>query len=691
MFSVASPESGETIRNREVRYRRPDGKIFDLILNAGPLVGKENKVLGSLISLLDITERKRAESVLQSTLQRFYLMLASMYSGVLLMTDEGRVEFVNQAFCDSYGLKEAPVDLVGLASGDLLERIRHAYLHPDQATARVREILQRGQPVRGEEFAMQGGRTALRDFVPLSVDGKSSGRLWIHVDITERKRAEERLRDSENRFREMAETVPEILFTALPDGSMDYVNERGLDYAGLPAGEAVGDGWMKVVHPQDIEQSVRSVGESLRTGQPYELKQRLRAADGSYRWFLARARAVRDEKGNILKWFGSATDIHDMMQVEEALQASEARFRTLAEEMPHFVWETDADGKVLFANKRFYDFTGLTYEQAKAGGWLAVQHPDDAPAVEAAWLAALKGLGDYDVESRIRNRSTGEYRWFRIKGSPVTDSSGRIIRWVGTCTDINDVKQAEESMRIANESLEQRVRERTMDLQNLAKKLELSRGELRKLASELVMAEERERKRIAGVLHDEIAQTLAAARMRADMIRGIPSDQEERMKETKALLAQSIRETRSLMNDLGTPLLFDMGLQAACESLADRLMRIHPVRIRCDIGDAYKGLDPDVKIILYQLIRELLNNIVKHSQAQNALVAIDTENGMFRVKVTDDGVGFDPEVLGAPTAEGGFGLYSIRERLIAVDGTLRIESAPGAGTTVTAIVPSKMN
>jgi signal transduction histidine kinase len=144
------------------------------------------------------------------------------------------------------------------------------------------------------------------------------------------------------------------------------------------------------------------------------------------------------------------------------------------------------------------------------------------------------------------------------------------------------------------------------------------------------------------------------------------------------------------MNDLGNPLLFDMGLQAACESLAERLMRIHPVRIRCDIRDAYKCLDPDIKIILYQLIRELLNNIVKHSQAQNAHVAIDTENGIFRVKVTDDGMGFDPETLGAPTTEGGFGLYSIRERLIAVDGTLRIESAPGAGTTVTATVPATM-
>ena len=103
---------------------------------------------------------------------------------------------------------------------------------------------------------------------------------------------------------------------------------------------------------------------------------------------------------------------------------------------------------------------------------------------------------------------------------------------------------------------------------------------LRKLASELVMAEERERKRIAGVLHDEVAQTLAAAKMRIDMLQGIPSDQDKQtLKEAKALLLQSIQETRALMTDIGNPLLFDMGLQAACESLANRLMERHPVRI----------------------------------------------------------------------------------------------------------------
>ena len=386
----------------------------------------------------DITKRKQAETVLQNTLQRFYLMLAGMYSGVLLMTDEGEVEFVNQAFCDFYGLKEAPMDLAGLASRDFLERIRPAYLHPDEAVARIREILQSGQPVRGEEFAMQGGRTAMRDFIPLSVDGKSCGRLWIHFDITE-------------------------------------------------------------------------------------------------------------------------------------------------------------------------------------------------------------------------------------------------------------LKQAEEALREANELLEQRVRERTRALQHLTEQLEGSRGDLRRLASELVMAEERERKRIAGVLHDDIAQILATVRMRLDLLGGLPSDQQETLKEAKALLLQSIQETRTLMTDIGNPLLFDMGLKAACESLAKRLMERHAVRIRCDIRDAYKHLNPDVKTILFQVIRELLNNVVKHSGAQNAHVTIDMDNGHFSMKVTDDGAGFDPQMLGAPTVDGGFGLYSIRERLLAIGGSLRIESAPGTGTVVTAILPAALD
>ncbi len=214
---------------------------------------------------------------------------------------------------------------------------------------------------------------------------------------------------------------------------------------------------------------------------------------------------------------------------------------------------------------------------------------------------------------------------------------------------------------------------------------------LRKLASELVMAEERERKRIAGVLHDDIAQILASARMRLDLLEGIPSNQEHKLKEAKALLVESLQETRALMNDLGNPVLFDLGLRAACEAFAKQLMERNPVRIHCDIQDAFKDLHTNMKTILYQVVRELLNNIAKHSQAQNAHVRIDMENGHFRVQVTDDGVGFNPRMRGAPTVEGGFGLYSIRERLIAINGSLTIESTPGNGTVVTAILPETLD
>jgi signal transduction histidine kinase len=142
-------------------------------------------------------ERERAESVLQATLQRFYVVLSGMYPAILLVTDEGRVEFANQAFCDRFGLEDATADLVGLASGVMIEKIKHSYRHPDEAVARIEEIVDRGHPVTGEELAMHDGGTCLRDFVPLNVEGKSYGRLWVHTDITGLKRAEEVLLRSE--------------------------------------------------------------------------------------------------------------------------------------------------------------------------------------------------------------------------------------------------------------------------------------------------------------------------------------------------------------------------------------------------------------------------------------------------------------------------------------------------------------
>ncbi|HET6490590.1 MAG TPA: sensor histidine kinase, partial [Syntrophales bacterium] len=247
----------------------------------------------------------------------------------------------------------------------------------------------------------------------------------------------------------------------------------------------------------------------------------------------------------------------------------------------------------------------------------------------------------------------------------------------------------EEALRHANEHLEQRVRERTMDLQNLTGQLERSRDDLRKLASELVLAEERERKRIATVLHDDIAQTLAAVKMQLSILQAKPDSDTcaDDMIKVQRLLHEAILETRALMNEVGNPLLSDLGVAAACESLTNRLMARNPIVIAFDVPDALTDLTPDTKVILFQAIRELLNNVVKHSNARNATVRIDREDGLIRAQVKDDGMGFDPRILGAPTAEGGFGLFSIRERLMAFNGNLQIQSAPGKGTVATVVLP----
>jgi signal transduction histidine kinase len=189
-------------------------------------------------------ERKRAESILQTTLQRFYAILSSMYSAVLLVTDEGRVEFANQAFCDRFGMADEPADLVGLYSGVMLEKIKHGYRHPDEALARIREVLGRAQPVIGEELAMQGEGTCLRDFIPLNVDGKSYGRLWLHMDISERKRAEEALLRSEklasvgrmaatiaHEINNPLEVVTNALFIAKSAGNLPEITCQYLDIA----------------------------------------------------------------------------------------------------------------------------------------------------------------------------------------------------------------------------------------------------------------------------------------------------------------------------------------------------------------------------------------------------------------------------------------------------------------------------
>ena len=375
----------------------------------------------------DITERKQVEDKLQSTLQRFYLMLASMYSGFLLMTDEGRIEFVNQAFCDFYGLEEKPAEVIGLASRDLLDRIKHAFLLPAEAAGRIQEILQHGQPVRNEEFVMQGRRMAMRDFVPLSVNGKSCGRLWIHTDITERKRMEDKLRESEERYRLLAETMLQGVVHQDAEGDIIAMNPAAELILGKNREQFLGSSSVDEEH-----HTVRENGEqfpglehpsmvALRTGQPVRgvVMGVFNPKLDAYRWINIDAVPVfRPGDNSPSEVYTVFEDITGRKKAEETLHQSEKRYRTLFDSMTegfaiHEIItdekDTPTDWRFLDINPAFERLTGL-----KRDNVVGRTHSEVLPGDDPKWLRMYGAVALTGEPVQFENYSPSLNRHYEV-------------------------------------------------------------------------------------------------------------------------------------------------------------------------------------------------------------------------------------------------------------------------------------
>jgi PAS domain S-box-containing protein len=264
--------------------------------------------------------------------------------------------------------------------------------------------------------------------------------------------AEEALQSSERNLVALVNTIPTAAWTTRPDGYCDFLNQVWLDHAGMDAEQAQGWGWTEAIHPDDRAKLVEVWQSCLASGIPIDTEARIRRFDGSYRWFLIRGNPLKNQEGNILKWYGTCIDIEDRKRGEEALRARELSWRQIVDNIPGLVATQGAMGEVEFLNRQTLEYFGKTNEELKNWALIGAVHPDDLPHVIEVRKKSLETGQIYDVEHRCR-RSDGVYRWFQVRGLPVRDTQNQITAWYLLLTDIDDRKKAEEALQSSERNL----------------------------------------------------------------------------------------------------------------------------------------------------------------------------------------------------------------------------------------------
>src|SRR6267143_2171509 len=258
-------------------------------------------------------------------------------------------------------------------------------------------------------------------------------------------------RDSEARLRKILDTIPALAWCNLSDGSNDFVNRRWSDYTGLSQEEVKRVGCKVAIHPEDLPKWLDQWRSLLASGAGGEIEARLRRHDGAYRWFLIRVEPLQEESGEILRWYGTNTDIEDRKRTEENLREDEREIRRITEAIQQTIAVLNPSGVPIYANQALLDYIGLTLDDVIPSDFRArIFHPEDLERLHDEREAALlRGL-PFEIEQRAL-RKDGRYRCFLIQFNPLRDEHGEIIRWYATGTDIDDRKRNEE--RTQNENL----------------------------------------------------------------------------------------------------------------------------------------------------------------------------------------------------------------------------------------------
>jgi len=661
----------------------------------------KHKLQASARLIGEIIERKAAEQALRESEARLQAILENVSEGVIAADLDANLVHWNPAAIRMHGfatLEECRRRLPEFADIFELATLDGTVLPVDEwplsrilrgETLRDLEIRIRRRHGDWERVFRYGG-SLVRD-----ASGQPMMAVVTVSDITERKRAQEALRESRedlNRAQAVAHTGSWRLDVRRDELVWSDENHRMF---GIPKGTPMTyETFLSTVHPDDRAYVDEKWQAGLR-GEPYDIEHRI-IVDGRVKWVRERAELEFDETGTLRGGFGTTQDITERKAAEEALRKAHDRAAWLArfpEENPSPVVRVAADGTVLYANSPARELPAWSAEVGR-------------PLTPALFALVRESL----AEGRERHQEIAlGKRFYDVTVAPFPQE-GYANLYAEDCTDR---RRAEEALRRSRDVLEKRVEKRTAELTNTVEQLRAEAArrvqaeqslqrtnedlrrraeQLARLASELTIAEQRERHRLAEVLHDDLQQVLVGTKYHLELAANWAGKDQRiarMVEQAGTLLGEAVLKARTLSYELCPPTLRQQGLVSGLEWLARQMEEKHGLAVGVAWEGAVEPVSEAIGILVYKAVQEMLFNVVKHAGVREAEVRVRRTDNRLEVSVADRGKGFDAASV-APGAEiRTFGLFSIRERLGLMGGRLDVQSAPGCGSTFVLHIPDR--